>query len=275
MEWLALIIPAVASITGAIINSISNKKTNETNQEIANQNIELQKETNAQNLEANATQFSTTVKDMQSVGMSPLAMSGLNGGGVAVAPQNDRQINPNNAIGDMFKDLGDKYQGYIDRKEQKRKFEKQYELDMEKLDLEKAKVEEQKRQYETSLAETIRHNKEQEKLGNYKNKIMNAVIDYIQNKYVNSQTGNLNESPSVVYDKIEEELKEEGLTDKQVDEAVSYLEKLTGVEIYHVDPKKEKKRIDKKAEEYKERYKTEKADQKNLNEAEIGRSISW
>lgn len=93
------------------IESFTGDKTNEVNKDIANQNLEFEKEKfeydkalQQQLFEREDTSYQRTVNDMRLAGLNPLNMQNTNGAGETVAttaPSNDFQHQMNNQLGVM------------------------------------------------------------------------------------------------------------------------------------------------------------------------------
>lgn len=92
----AAAIAAIATIMGAIITGFistnNTEKTNETNKEVANQNLEFQQENldyqkglQEQIFDREDTSYQRTVEDMRNAGLNPLSMNGTNASGEAIA----------------------------------------------------------------------------------------------------------------------------------------------------------------------------------------------
>lgn len=247
----------------------ANSQNIQLQRDINNQNIAFQRETNAQN-EAlmreqwgrEDTSYQRTIADMQAVGMSPLAMQGLNGGGQQV-PMNATQVSApqvspehTEALHNDFKhttvprtiDLGlletfNAIKGAV--------------VEGKKLNLE-----------EDKLDETVRHNKESEKGMSAKNRLENRILDFIEGKLRSAVANGQTETDA----KLDKWIGgDKAVLDSMSQEEKDALESIFGPEaVGKVDPKKEKKRVEKKAKEYVDRYKD-----KYANEHAIGATIGW
>lgn len=89
------------AVITSVVSAIGTSDTNDTNKEIADDNLEMQekvfkynKGVQAETWKREDTAYQRTVADMRAAGLSPLAMNGTNGAGEAVAvtaPQNQYQ----------------------------------------------------------------------------------------------------------------------------------------------------------------------------------------
>lgn len=91
MSWLG---NAIGGTVQGIMSLIGNGITNHTNQNIANQNLDFQRETldyekglQQQLFEREDTSYQRTVNDMRMAGLNPLSMQGTNGAGEAIATE--------------------------------------------------------------------------------------------------------------------------------------------------------------------------------------------
>lgn len=129
--------------------------------------------------------FSNTVKDMQSVGISPLAMQGLN----PIQGANGANGVVSGGMNDLFKGIGDD----LNRKDKKAEADRTHEYNMAKLDAEKAKALAELEQAKNELAELKRHNLKEEDLRgqgmNAKNRFLNWLIDGFSEKLSNDANG--------------------------------------------------------------------------------------
>ena len=99
---------------GNIWDKFKNGNTNEINQEIANQNLEFQRENfdyqkalQEQIFDREDTSYQRTVNDMRQAGLNPLTMNGTNGAGEAIAttPLNNNFQMQDKGTGTVISDL--------------------------------------------------------------------------------------------------------------------------------------------------------------------------
>lgn len=92
----AAVVAAIATIMGAlitgVISSSNTDKTNATNKEVAEQNLDFQRENldyqkglQEQIFDREDTSYQRTVEDMRNAGLNPLTMNGTNASGEAIA----------------------------------------------------------------------------------------------------------------------------------------------------------------------------------------------
>lgn len=133
---------------------------NQTNKEMNDENIEMQKETNELNeklmreqWDREDTSYTRTVKDMLNAGLSPLAMNGMNGAGSVVG-----KTAPQNTFGAVPIDTGafitDSILGGINAKNEKEALlneGKKLDLESKKMDLELEKWDKERNPFKTKI----------------------------------------------------------------------------------------------------------------------------
>lgn len=86
----------LGGLIGTGINAYSQNEANKSNQEIAKNNIEMQRETNAMTMDLANTSYQRKATDMKAAGLNPLLAAGGSGAATPAlnAPKNDARINP-------------------------------------------------------------------------------------------------------------------------------------------------------------------------------------
>lgn len=113
VSWIGGAVQGTAGILGSILQFFGNRETNSTNQNIANQNLDFQRENldyekalQQQIFAREDNAYQRTVNDMRLAGLNPLSMQGTNGAGEAIATEpmhNDYQAqNVMNGVFDIL-----------------------------------------------------------------------------------------------------------------------------------------------------------------------------
>ena len=94
VSWIGGAVQGTAGILGSLLQFFGNRETNSTNQNIANQNLDFQRENldyekslQQQIFAREDTAYQRTVNDMRMAGLNPLSMQGTNGAGEAIATE--------------------------------------------------------------------------------------------------------------------------------------------------------------------------------------------
>lgn len=288
------------------VNYQANQETNHANKEIANENLKYQREANEANLqymrEANAqneqlqrdinnqniamqretnqlnenlmreqwgredTSYQRTITDMQAVGLSPLAMSGLNGGGGLATMGSTETTSPQvNALHEdaLHNDMKYERPNINVDLEEVETFNaiKNAVNSSRKLNLEEAEIEKRENRLNEELDEQKRHNLATESAQSWKNKLANRAIDVLEKKLLNNIANGTSEPMTE-----DEEWDFWNNLSKEEQDAYD--------KIFNVREKwkkEEQKRIKKKADEYKQRY----GNVRNENENSIADMIKY
>lgn len=199
-------------------------RTNAQNLQIANQNLQFQKDQQEYERQLQQeifnredTSYQRTVADMEKVGLSPLAMSGLNSSGSIVGstalnnsmnyqtpnametaeqttPQsyasakfheaNIKQLQKNSKMLDALSNLSDTIGGIQSKRLQEKNLALQTAKLAEEVAYNKRYFEMNTKYHDETIAERNRHNVETEKFGNAKNRLLNGILDVVESKFI-------------------------------------------------------------------------------------------